>query len=280
MSNLNSGYEYRSTTGPDDAGLMVVEYLAARFPHSTRDEWRGRVAAGLVTIGGRPTDASATLGKSETVIWSRPPWKEPDAPCSFALLYRDPHILAVAKPRGLPVLPGGGYLHNTLLSLARSRFPDASPLHRLGRGTSGVVLLSLNAEAARRLSGEWCGEGISKIYRALVNGSPAEDLFCVEIPIGRVPHPLLGTVHAASRSGKPSRSDVRVLERREGVSLVEVRIFTGRTHQVRIHLAAAGYPLAEDPFYGTGGLPVESSHALPGDTGFHLHAASLEFTHP
>jgi 23S rRNA pseudouridine1911/1915/1917 synthase len=64
------------------------------------------------------------------------------------------------------------------------------------------------------------------------------------------------------------------------VSLVEVRIFTGRTHQVRIHLAAAGYPLAGDPFYGPGGVPVESPHALPGDTGFHLHAASLEFTHP
>jgi 23S rRNA pseudouridine1911/1915/1917 synthase len=280
MPNLNSGYEYRSTTGADDAGLTVVDYLAARFPHSTREAWRRRVAAGLVMVGGRRAEPSSTLGRSETVVWLRPPWEEPDAPCSFALLYRDPHLLIVAKPRGLPVLPGGGYLQHTLLSLVRSRFPNANPLHRLGRGASGLVLFSRNPEAARRLSEEWCREGISKIYRALVVGSPPEDFFRVEIPIGRVSHRLLGTVHAACRKGKPARSDVRVLERRSGETLVEVRIFTGRTHQVRIHMAAVGHPLSGDPFYARGGVPVESPQALPGDTGFHLHAGTLEFTHP
>jgi 23S rRNA pseudouridine1911/1915/1917 synthase len=280
MPRLNSGYEYRSTTGPDDVGLTIVEYLALRFPHSSAAEWHRRVAAGLVRIGELRADPSATLDSSQTVVWSRPAWQEPDAPCSFALLHRDPHLLVVAKPRGLPVLPGGGYMQNTLMALVRAHFPGANPLHRLGRGTSGLVLFSRTPEAARRLSEEWCGEDVSKVYLALVTGAPAEDAFRVEIPIGRIPHRLLGTVHAASTAGKPARSDIRVLERRPGGTLVEVRIFTGRTHQVRIHLAAAGHPLVGDDFYTSGGAPAELGQSLPGDTGFHLHAWTLEFTHP
>ncbi len=93
-------------------------------------------------------------------------------------------------------------------------------------------------------------------------------------------HRLLGSVHAACAGGKPSFSRVTVLERREDTSLVEVEITTGRPHQIRIHLAAAGHPLAGDPLYGPGGLPRNETGALPGDSGYRLHARLLGFRRP
>jgi 23S rRNA pseudouridine1911/1915/1917 synthase len=102
----------------------------------------------------------------------------------------------------------------------------------------------------------------------------------VEVPIGRVPHRLLGSVYAARPEGKPSRSLVTVRERREATSLLEVEIGTGRAHQIRIHLAAAGYPLLGDPLYAAGGVPRVDSVALPGDPGYLLHARLLVFRHP
>jgi 23S rRNA pseudouridine1911/1915/1917 synthase len=102
----------------------------------------------------------------------------------------------------------------------------------------------------------------------------------ITTPIGPAPHPLLGSVHAASPQGKPSLSQVTVLERRADSFLCDVRIATGRPHQIRIHLAAAGHPLTGDPLYGPGGLPGPDSRALPGDPGYLLHAAELSFCHP
>jgi len=126
---------------------------------------------------------------------------------------------------------------------------------------------------------------VGKVYRALCTGHPPTDAFTVEAPIGEVPHPLLGTVHAASPDGRKSRSHVRVLERRGGGddppgALVEVTIETGRPHQIRIHLAFAGHPLVGDPLFGAGGLPLPGTQALPGDPGYLLHAQRLELDHP
>jgi 23S rRNA pseudouridine1911/1915/1917 synthase len=95
-----------------------------------------------------------------------------------------------------------------------------------------------------------------------------------------VAHVLLGSVHAATLQGKPSLSHVTVIERREGSFLCDVRIETGRPHQIRIHLASSGHPLVGDPLYGANGLPLPDTHALPGDPGYHLHAARLSFHHP
>jgi 23S rRNA pseudouridine1911/1915/1917 synthase len=106
------------------------------------------------------------------------------------------------------------------------------------------------------------------------------DAFIVEVPIGPVPHPLLGSVHGASPAGRASRTEVVVLERRDGLFLCEARIATGRPHQIRIHLAAAGHPLAGDPLYGPGGVPPAGCRALPGDPGYSLHAMELRVIHP
>ena len=153
-------------------------------------------------------------------------------------------------------------------------------MHRLGRGTSGVVLLTRTAEASRTVSRDWRDQQVGKVYRALVEGTPERDAFEVNAPIGPVPHPALGRVHAANPEGKPSRSRVRVLERRGEASLVEVTIATGRPHQIRIHMAACGHPLVGDPLYALGGGLKEGTAARPGDLGYLLHAMRLMLPHP
>jgi 23S rRNA pseudouridine1911/1915/1917 synthase len=149
----------------------------------------------------------------------------------------------------------------------------------LGRGTSGIVLFALTAEARRSVLRAWREGQVDKSYRALVTGVPGRDVFSVDAPIGPVPHPRLGHVHAASPGGKPALSHVRVLGRHPDESLVEVRIPTGRPHQIRIHLAVAGHPLVGDPVYGGGGTLLPEP-GLPGDGGYRLHAHRLALDHP
>ena len=127
---------------------------------------------------------------------------------------------------------------------------------------------------------QWSANKVGKRYRALAGGIPALDEMTISTPIGPVPHALLGSLHAADPHGKPALSQVTVLERRANSFLCDVRIATGRPHQIRIHLAAAGHPLVGDPLYGAGGLPGPDTHALPGDPGYHLHSAELSFRHP
>jgi 23S rRNA pseudouridine1911/1915/1917 synthase len=195
-------------------------------------------------------------------------------------LYRDRDLLAVAKPAGLPTLPGAGFLLNTLLYAVREHDPDAAPVHRLGRWTSGLVLFSRNREMLSSLTGAWKRKEIRKVYRGLASGEPEKRQWKIDAAIGPVPHPLLGTVHAVSAGGRSAESRITVLERREGSFLAEIEIATGRPHQIRIHLAAAGHPLCGDPLYRTGGMPAPDSSAVPGDPGYHLHAMELELIHP
>jgi 23S rRNA pseudouridine1911/1915/1917 synthase len=277
---FNEGCEYRELLGPDADAKMLLAYLSQRYDHSSSTEWTERIAAGLVLIDSQPVYANTLLKSGSELVWQRPPWVEPDAPRSFTVLYEDDDVLAVAKPAGLPTLPGANFLQATLLHLVHTYAPDASPLHRLGRWTSGLVLCAKNHHARTDLMRQWSTKMVGKRYRALASGSPDQDEMTITTPIGPVPHALLGSVHAASPVGKPSLSQVTILERRTASFLCDVRIATGRPHQIRIHLAAAGYPLVGDPLYVSGGLPAPDTHALPGDPGYHLHAAELNFRHP
>lgn len=274
---MNQGFEYREQVGPQAAGRRVLEHLAARHRHSTAEVWRVRVEAGEVSRAGRVAAPDDVLRAGDWLAWRRPPWEEPAVPLSWALLHRDPHLIAVAKPRGLPSVPAGGFLEHTLMHRVQRLFPLAAPMHRLGRGTSGVMLFTLTPEARRGLGEAWRAGRVEKTYRALVSGGPERDAFTVDTPIGPVPHPRLGRVHAASAGGRPATSHVRVLERRAGAALVEVTIPTGRPHQIRIHMAAAGHPLVGDPLYVAGGMPGD---ALPGEGGYWLHAQRLALAHP
>ncbi len=274
---MNQGFEYREQVGPQAGGRRLLDHLAARHRHSTPDVWRGRIEAGEVSRAGLVAGPDDLLRPGDWVAWRRPPWEEPAVPLAWAILHRDAHLLAVAKPRGLPSVPAGGFLEHTLLRLVQSVHPEAAPMHRLGRGTSGVLLFTRTREARRRLCADWATERVEKTYRALVAGDPAAETFTVAAPIGPVPHATLGHVHAVSPGGRPATSHVRVLARGDGRALVSVTIPTGRPHQIRIHMAAAGHPLVGDPLYAAGGVPGD---ALPGAGGYWLHAERLAFDHP
>ena len=277
---MNQGYAYRERIGARAAGTTLLEYLEHRYSHTSRIEWARRILTGRVTLDGRPAEAGSPLRAGQRLVWNRPGWIEPEAPVGFALLHVDEDLIAVAKPSGLPTLPGGGFLENTLLARVRAFDPVATPLHRLGRFTSGLLLFGRSPRARRILCRDFRQGRIVKRYRALACGIPLQQEFDVRIPIGRVPYPPLGDLYAADDSGKPSRSRVRFLEASGADSLLEITIETGRPHQIRIHLAAAGHPLVGDPLYGSGGRPLRGTAALPGDPGYALHAHRLELSHP
>ena len=277
---LNSGYTYHLTVDLHEHGHRLVDMLAARHAHSPAPVWLTRVAAGEVDVDGVTIDADAAVRAGQRIVWRRPPWDEPDVPLHFDLRHEDQDLVVVAKPSGLPTMPAGGFLAHTLLALVRARFGAVSPVHRLGRHTSGLVVFARHGAAAAELGGAWRGHRVTKIYRALVAGAPPWDACAIDTPIGPVPHDVLGTVFAASPSGRAARSDVTVRQRRDATTLCDVRITTGRPHQIRIHLASAGWPLAGDPLYPVGGVPPPGTRAVPGDGGYLLHALDLTLPHP
>ena len=279
-AGLNAGFQYSEHIGPAAAGLTVLAHLSARYRHSPESTWRHRIEQGEVRLDGATAQSHDVLRAGQSLAWRRPPWEEPAVPLSFALLHRDAHLLAVAKPRGLPSIPHGGlYLTHTLVHVVRRHWPEASPVHRLGRGTSGLLLMARTPEARRALAAAWRHGQVEKTYRALVSGAPDRETFSIDQPIGPVSHPRLGEVHAVSPRGKPSLTHVRRLEFRNGETLVQIEIPTGRPHQIRIHLAAAGHPLVGDPLYVAGGLPGPDP-GLPGEGGFWLHSWRLRLRHP
>lgn len=281
MGLPNKGFLHRERIAPSEAGRTVLTHLSLRHARATGEQWLERITAGQVRLEEHPATSSEILSAGQCLTWERPPWIEPEVPLATAILYEDQDLLAVAKPSGLPTLPGGGeFLEHTLLALVRQRHPEASPMHRLGRGTSGLVLFARTPLARKLVQVAFREQALRKHYVTLCSGHPALEVFSVNTPIGEVPHALLKGLHAASANGRPSSSEVRVLERREDSSLVAVEIHTGRPHQIRIHLAAAGHPLVGDPLYGPGGLPLPDTRALPGDLGYLLHAERLEFPHP
>jgi 23S rRNA pseudouridine1911/1915/1917 synthase len=284
----NDGYDYPDRAARADAGLTVLSFYARNYRHSSEAEWREKIGRGEVTMDGRPASPDDALVAGGLLVYHRPPWDEPEAPTDFGVLFEDDDVLALAKPSGLPVLPGGFFLETTLLRLARRRFgPSVSPLHRLGRGTSGAILFTRNHRAGRLLAKAMLDRRILKVYLALAKGTTMPAAFTVEAPIGPVPHRLPATVNAYRPDGRPSISHARVLRRfsEKDASLVEVVIPTGRPHQIRIHLAYAGHPLVGDPLYRSGGLPradgLDDEWATtPGATGYLLHSWKIRFPHP
>jgi len=276
---VNGGFEYRERLGREANGSTVLAWLVERHRHSTEPVWRARIDAGEVSLDGLIASAGDALRSGQRLRWRRPPWQELDVPLGFAVLYRDEHLLAVAKPRGLPSVPNGGFLEHTLLHQVRRLHPEAVPMHRLGRGTSGLLLFARSPAARSAIAALWRAGRVDKEYRALVSGVPRQARFTIDVPIGLLAHPRLGSVYAAATGGKPALSHVELVEARGEQALVAVRIPTGRPHQIRIHLAAAGHPLLGDPLYVTGGVPGPRP-GLPGDGGYHLHAHRLAFSHP
>lgn len=298
-SGLNQGWVYADRMTSAQTGVSVLAYYADRYRHSSREEWAQRLAAGQIYRNGRVLGRDEILAPGDRLEYHRPPWVEPSVPLTFDVLYEDADLLVIVKPAGLPVLPGGPFLTHTLLHQLQERYPHETPypIHRLGRGTSGLMLLARSPLARSVLSQQMrqdtataanpnAPHHLVKTYRALTEPSALPERFTLTTPIGPVDHPWLGHVYAASPNGRFALSDGQVIQRSPTANLVEVTIRTGRPHQIRIHLAAAGYPLLGDPLYGLGGipkitdLPPGKALPVPGDLGYWLQAHRLTFAHP
>ena len=161
-------------------------------------------------------------------------------PAHYDLIHEDDSIVVVNKPSGLPTMPAGGFVESTLLALVREQYPEASPLHRLGRGTSGLVLFARHKQAASQLARAWRDRTVKKTYRALGLGSTRTEMFVIDVPIGPVPHPLIGTVQAACEGGKPHTaslscsSSVTIRRCSASRSRRDVRIRSAFTWRMRV----------------------------------------------
>ena len=290
---LNRGYAFTTIISSKDHGRTLLSHLASLYPHSSAQAWQQNLNNREVTVNGITAAGSESVTSGQTLVWNRPPWIEPDSPQHFGVLFNDAHLLAVNKPGGLPTLPGGGFMENTLLRMVQKQTPSANPVHRLGRATTGIVLFAKTARAASKLSADWNTSRIQKIYRALAQGIAQHDTYEILTPIGLVPHPRIGSVWAASPNGKPSKSLAKVISRAPSTTAssgtagrttstttFEVSLNSGRPHQIRIHLASIGHPLVGDPLYGVSGQPLENLPGLPGDGGYFLHAQFLNLEHP
>jgi len=145
---LNRGYAYTTIISRKYHGQILLSHLASLYPHSTPQAWQQKLNNGEVTLNGVTAIGGESVTLGQTLVWNRPPWIEPDSPQHFEVLFEDLHLLAVNKPSGLPTLPGGGFMENTLLSLVQKQTSNANPIHRLGRATTGIVLFAKTPQAA------------------------------------------------------------------------------------------------------------------------------------
>src|SRR5438034_10230350 len=127
---LNRGYSYSTIISSKYHGQTLLSHLASLYPHSTPQAWQQKLNDGEVTLNGVTATGSESVVSGQTLVWNRPPWIEPDSPQHFEVLFEDPHLLAVNKPSGLPTLPGGGFMKNTLFRLMQEQTHNANPVKR------------------------------------------------------------------------------------------------------------------------------------------------------
>ncbi|PWA79674.1 pseudouridine synthase family protein [Artemisia annua] len=287
---LNDGLTYRDIIRSHDSGgdLSLIKFYSTKHHSSApllgakngTGGCRGSKMVRLITVDGKVvTDPDTVLRTGSELVYHRLPWKEPYAPHMLEVLFEDDHLIALNKPSGLQVLPGGLFQQRTVLTQLQWRIKNHElcpvPVHRLGRGTSGILLCAktkfaktrlaalfadkTSAVANRKVDNEVNKVGkMSKIYRALASGIINEDEVVIDQPIGTLKYPGVAKgLYVASLSGKPALSRVHVLKRdvQENVTVVQVEIQSGRPHQIRIHLSFIGHPLIGDPLYVTGGKP-------------------------
>jgi len=290
-----TGSEHRLRTDGEALGRRLDAWVSAALPSLSRARVQALIASGHVRVDGQPSRASARLrpGQDVTVVVPEPAAAVPapeDIP--LAVVHDDPHLLVVDKPAGLVVHPGAGRAGGTLVNALLRHVPDLSGIggvlrpgivHRLDRGTSGLIVVAKTDEAHRDLVRQFASREVVKQYRALVHGVPSARSGEIAAPIGRDPvHRKRMSVRAPR--GREARTTWTLERAFDGASLLRVRIHTGRTHQIRVHLAFIGHPVLGDATYGGTRTPsskrAAAREAIAALDRPALHAARLEFTHP
>jgi len=263
------------------AGLRLDQALAKAFPQYSRNRLQAWLNSGHVLVDGKRLEGSARTAGGESVELRPPPAVDVALPPAqrmpLAVVHEDADLVVIDKPAGLLVHPGAGNpdrtLMNALLAHDESlrQVPRAGIVHRLDKDTSGLLVVAKNVTAQARLAEQLAARTVKRTYLALVHGDPP-GRGTVDAPIGR--DVRVRTRMAVTRSGKEARTGYRVLERFGHAALLECRLETGRTHQIRVHLQHIRHPLVGDPVYRRG-----TRHGIAFGRQA-LHAAELELLHP
>jgi 23S rRNA pseudouridine1911/1915/1917 synthase len=284
-----------ATVAAAEAGRRLDRWLAGRWPDVSRTRLRALIERGQVRVDGRAAKPALRLRAGQRVEAERPEPPPADLapePGPLAVVHEDEHVLVVDKPAGVVTHPGAGRRQGTLAAAALAHAPGMAGVggpgrpgivHRLDKGTSGLLVLAKTPAAYDGLVAQLARRQVSRRYLALVHGRPARAEGTIDAPIGRDPRARTRMAVAGPGRGKRAVTHYRVLQRLEGASLVECRLETGRTHQIRVHLAALGHPVLGDRTYGGRRRPAlgEAVERLVADLdGLALHAAGLGFDHP
>ncbi len=269
------------------AGKRLDRFLQEQLPAYSRTRLQEWIRGGRVQVAGRPEKPSYLLRGGQTVevepAQLKPLHAEPE-PIPLEILYEDEDMVAVNKPAGMVVHAGAGCRSGTLVNALLARFESLSGVggdlrpgivHRLDRYTSGVILVARHDAAHRHLAEQFARRKVEKVYLALVHGAVKQDRGKVEKPITRDPVRRVRMTARLGR-GRAALTEYRVLRRFHGFTLLEVRIGTGRTHQIRVHLAGIGHPVVGDRLYGAP-AKVEGRQPLGR---FFLHAQRVRFLKP
>ena len=269
---------------PEDAGARLDAWLACRMPDVTRSAAARLCEEGRVCSAGRPLAKNHRLTGAETVSVALPdpaPIEAAPEDIPLDVVYEDRDVIVVNKPKGLVVHPAPGHPDGTLVNALLHHCGDSLSgiggalrpgiVHRIDRDTSGLLIAAKNDFAHQRLSAQLQDHTLSRVYRCIVVGNLREDAGTVDAPIGRCPADRKKMAVVAG--GRPAVTHWAVLERLPGHTYVECRLETGRTHQIRVHMASIGHPILGDTVYG-------SKKPVPGLQGQCLHAVGLRFLHP
>ena len=283
------------TVARPETGARLDALLTEKIPSLSRSRAATLIQSGTVLVDGRKKKPGFRVKEGCRVAGhipaARPPARYEPEPIPIDVLFEDSDIIVVNKPAGLVVHPAPGHFSGTLVNALLHHCPDLAGIggeirpgivHRLDKNTSGVLVAAKNAAAQEHLSAQFKGRSVKKAYLAVAVGGFEKDEGQIELPVGR--HPTLRK-KMSTRSRRPRTAHTRwaVVERFDGAVLLEVVIRTGRTHQIRVHLAAVGRPVAGDTVYGGkkgGPRSTAAQRLLSGARRQMLHAWKLGITHP
>ena len=269
----------------EDQQMRLDKYLAEQFPEQTRSYLQKLIKDGEVLVNGKNVKTGYQLSKGDEVSVNIPEPKELDVEpqkMDLDIVYEDDDVILINKPKGMVVHPAPGHTTDTLVNGLLYHCKDnlsgingvARPgiVHRIDRDTTGILIVCKNDMSHNSIAAQLKDHSINRRYRALVHGNLKDDTGTIEGPIGR--HPIDRKKMAINeRNGKPAVTHYTVLERFGNYTLIECKLETGRTHQIRVHMTSIGHPLVGDEVYG----PAKCPFKLQGQS---LHAMVLGFVHP